>query len=295
MEKLAFFVMGLLICLTPAFAQSAADSTEYPSFRENYNAHAAFIKGSQWTTSQGNRPLGRGWKNVADAFAVSSEGQAAYRLALSQRRNIPLYGITGLALTVVSLPLLVSSPTFDLQKGIGLGLLGGGLVLSVAANKKIRESANNFEKALWLRNRDALLEAVPPTDQPRFKYLYETETIYLTTGAYMKNGHKRKLGFLSGRAAQEFEGIPAAWNQYQKYRNNQRAGVLVYVIGLGAMLAAPGYASSRSGAGQLLYLGGIAIAGAGGGIMASSRHFLSQAIYLRNYTVMERKMIQYHP
>ena len=295
MKKLAFFAICLFVSLPPASAQSATDSTEYPSFRENYNAHAAFINGSRWTTSLGNRPLGRGWKNVSDAFTVSPEGQAAHQLALFQRKRMPLYVITGLALTVVSLPLLMSSHTFDLQKGIALGLLGGGLVLSAAANNKIRESADNFEKALWLRNRDALLESVPPTYQPRFKYLYETETIYLATRAYMKNGHKRRLGFLAGQAAKEFEGIPGAWDQYKKYRNQQRAGILAYAVGLGAMLAAPAYSSGRSGSGQLLYLGGVVIAGAGAGIMASSRPFLSQAIYLRNYTVLDRKMIQDRP
>ena len=295
MKKLAFFAICLFVSLPRVSAQSAADSTDYPSFRENYNAHAAFIKGNQWTTSLGNRPLRRGWKTVADAFTVSPEGQAAYQRGLSQRRYLPLYGITGLALTVGSLPLLVSSPTFTLQKGVALGLLGGGLGLSMVANNKIRESANNFEKALWLRNRDALLGSVPPTYQPRFKYLYETETIYLTTSAYIKNGHKQRLGFLGGQVAKEFEGIPGAWDQYKKYRNHQRAGLLVYAVGLGAMLAAPGYSSSRSGTGQFMYLGGVAIAGAGGGMLASSRTFLSQAIYLRNYTVLARKMIQDQP
>lgn len=298
MKNLLVTALTLFLLFQVARSQTPGDSAayfpplEYPSFKENYNAHAAYVGGNQWTTSLGNRPMGRGWKEVADEFELSPEGKAAYQLAQAQRRTIPFYSISGLALTLGSLPLLVTSPNFDWQKGIGLGMLGGGLALSLISNDKRTKSANNFQEALWLRNRDALLQSVPPTDQPRFKYLYESETIYLATKGYIKNGHKQGMGILGGKAAKEFVGIPGAIERYRKYRNNQRLGALLYVAGLATMVASLSSRNGLRGPGLALYIGGSIVTGAGSGVLSSSVRFLSQAIYLRNYNVIERQMLR---
>lgn len=286
---LFLFTIGLL---PVARAQSTQDSTEYLTLKENYNAHAVFVNGNQWTTSLGNRPMGQGWKEVANEFELSPEGKAAYQLAQIQRRNIPLYSISSIALTLGSLPLLVSSSNLEWQQVMGLGMLGGGVVLVLLASDKRSKSNNNFQKALWLRNRDALLQFVPPTDQPRFKYIYENETIYLTTNGYIKNGHKQGMGLLGGNAAKEFSDVPGAFQQFRKYRNNQRLGALLYAAGLATMVGSLTSRNGLRGPGLGLYIGGAVVAGAGGGILSSSRRFLSQAVYLRNSTVMERQMLR---
>lgn len=289
---LFFFTIGLL---SAARSQSIQDSTEYLTIKDNYNAHAAFVNGNQWTTSLGNQRLGRRWQNVAAEFELSPQGKAAFLLALQQKGKAPTYVLGGYALMIGSLPLLASatiSNNNNLEGGIGAGMAIGGLALVFVGSKKVTAATDNFQKALWLRNRDALLQFVPPTDQPHFKYIYEQETIYLTKNGYIKNGHKQELGFLGGKAAKEFRSVPGASEQFKKYRNNQRLGALLYVAGLTTMVASITSHNGLRGPGLGLYIGGAVVAGAGGGILSSSRRFLSQAVYLRNYTVLERQMLR---
>lgn len=299
MKNLLFAALPLFLLLQISHAQTPGDTTEienqpreYLSFPENYNAHAAFVNGNRWTTSLGNRPLGYNWKNVVAEFENSPEGQTAYLQAQRQKRNVPFYFITGYALTLGSIPVLLptllsSSSNFDFQQGVGIGMLTGGLVLTYMAGRKSKASANNFDKSLWLRNRDEMLRYVSPTDQPRFKYLYETETLYLTTNSYIRNGHEHRLGILGYGAAEEFRNITMGWDLYKKYRNRRQIGGLLYVAGLATVLLLP---NNNIRATPLLYYGGLAFVSAGGGIMLSGRKFLSQAVYLRNQSVMEQKM-----
>ncbi|GHB54600.1 hypothetical protein [Persicitalea jodogahamensis] len=294
----------LLCCLAftlfqIAYAQTPADTTatespagDFLSFAENYNAHAAYVNGNRWTTSTGNRSLGRGWKNVADEFKVSPEGEATFRLALAQRRIQPFYSIAGLGLMLGSLPLINTTTQFDWQTGLGIGMALGGFTLAFVGGKKARQSADNFERALWLRNRDEILRYTSPTYQPRLRYLYETETLYLTTNSYIKNGHEHKLGILGDKAAGEFRNIPTAWDMYKKYRTNQRLGAVVYAAGIAVMVASPSGFSSRSPAGPWMYFGGLVVSGAGFGIAASGRRFLREAVHLKNYTVLNQKMLR---
>ena len=270
-----------------------SQAVEYLTFPENYNAHAAYVFGNRWTTSLGNQPLGYNWKKVAAEFENSPEGQADYLLAQKQKRMVPVFLIPGYGFTLGAIPvlfptLLSSSPSLDFQRGIGIGMLAGGLVLTYIAGRKLRNSANNFDKALWLRNRDEMLRYVSPTDQPRFKYLYETETLYLTTNSYIRNGQEHRLGILGHGTADEFRNVPMSWDLYKKYRNRRYIGGLLYVAGWASAVLLP---NSTRGT-PLLYYGGLSVAVAGGGVMLSSRKFLSQAVYLRNQSVMERQMLR---
>lgn len=297
MNNLLLATLSLFLLFQVALAQTPGDSTdyfqvsEYPAFQENYNAHAAFVNDNRWTTSIGTRSLGRRWKNVADEFKISPEGEAAFQQALKQRGLQPIYIIAGLGLTLGSIPLVATSTQFDFQAGLGLGMLAGGVALTVIGGKKARQSENNFERALWLRNRDEMLQYTSPASLSRFRYLYETETLYLTTNSYVKNGREQKLGFLGDRAAGEFRDIPTAWNMYRKYRNNQRFGAAIYAAGLVAMVVAPNALSSRSSRGQWLYYGGLIGSSAGLGIALSGRRFLREAVHIRNYTVLNQKML----
>ena len=292
--KITLFLIVLAgLLFRVACAQILTDSIEgYPSFKENYNAHTAYVSGNRWTTSIGNQSLGRRWKNIADEFKVSPEGEAAFQQALKQQGIQPIYSIAGLGLMLGSLPLLAATSQFDWQTGLGLGMGMGGFALVFAGGKKARQSADNFDRALWLRNRDEMLQYTSPTYQPRFRYLYETETLYLTTNSYIKNGREHKLGFLGDRAAGEFRNTPTAWNMYKKYRTNQRLGAALYAAGIVAMVTAPSGFSSRGSAGPLLYVGGLVVSGAGLGVTYSGRRFLREAVHLRNYTVLNQEMLR---
>lgn len=298
MKNLLVTALTLSLLFRVAAAQTPGDSTEYfppseyASFKETYNAHAAYVDGDQWTTSLGNQRLGRRWRNVAGEFEVSPEGKTAYLLAQRQKGQAPMYVIEGYALTLGSLPLLVSgagSPGNNLEGGIGIGMLAGGFVLNFVGSKKLAASEDNFSKALWLRNRDEMLQYVSPIDQPRFRYLYETETLYLASKAYYKNGNKYPFGFWGTSNPEEFRNTPASWGLYKKYRTNQWAGILVQGAGLAAAALSLDLYTSK---GQLLYIGGFALIGAGIEISLSGRKYLNQAVYLRNYTVMERQMLR---
>lgn len=298
MKNLLLATLPLFLLFQTALAQTPSDSadyfvpSEYLSFHENYNAHAAFVNDNRWTTSVGTRSLGRRWKNVVDEFKISPEGEAAFQQALAQRGMQPIYSIGGLGLMLGSLPLMASSSQFDWQTGLGLGMAVGGFALIFAGGKKARQSADNFDRALWLRNRDEMLQFTSPTYQPRFRYLYETESVYLTTNSYIQNGREHKLGLLGDRVAGEFRNIPTAWNLYKKYRTNQRLGAVLYTAGIVAMVVAPSGFSSRSSAAPLLYLGGVVGSGAGLGVMYSGRRFLREAVHIRNYTVLNQKMLR---
>ncbi len=293
MKITPFLIVLAGLLFRVACAQTLTDLTEgYPSFKENYNAHAAYVSGNRWTTSIGNQSLGRRWKNVADEFKASPEGEAAFQQALKQRRIQPIYSIAGLGLMLGSLPLMAATSQFDWQTGLGLGMGIGGFALVFAGGKKARQSANNFDRAVWLRNRDEMLQYTSPTYQPRFRYLYENETLYLTTNSYIKNGREHKLGFLGNNAAEEFRNIPTAWNVYKKYRTSQGLGALVYGAGLVAIVLSPTRSSSRNPTGEWWYVGSLIGSSVGLGIMYSGRRFLREAVHIKNYTVLNQKMLR---
>lgn len=296
MEKLLLRILPLLLLLPQtAFAQTPTDSadyfvpSEYLSFQKNYNAHAAFVLDNRWTTSIGTQSLGRRWKNVANEFEVSPEGQAVLQQALAQRKIMPVYLLSGLGFMLGSIPLMASSSQLDLQTGLGLGVAAGSFALILAGGKKARQSEDNFNRAVWLRNRDAMLLHTSPTNQPLFRYLYETETLYLTTNSYVKNGREQKLGFLGGKAAGEFRDIPTAWNMYEKYRKNQRVGTVVNIAG--SALAVVSILSSGSSTNGWPFLGGIITSSIGNAITLSGQRFLRKAVHIRNYDVLNQKML----
>ncbi len=291
---LATFVLSLLFQV--ALAQTPGDSTdyfspsEYLSFQENYNAHAAFVLDNRWTTSVGTQSLGRRWKNVADEFEVSPEGKAAFQQSLAQRRFVPIYVFSSLGLVIgSSASLAIPNPT-SLQLALGAGGLAGGIALMVIGSRKARQSESNFERAVWLRNRDEMLLHTSPTYQSRLRYLYGTETLYLTSNSYVKNGREHNLGFFLGdRAAGEFRDIPTAWNMYEKYRRNQRVGTAVSIAGSAASITS--LFSSGNGINLWVFMGGFFTTSVGNGIALSGRRFLREAIHIRNYTVLNQKLL----
>jgi len=295
MKNLLAIAVSLSLLSQIALAQTPSDSTEYfvpseyLSFKENYNAHAAFVVDNRWTTSVGTQSLGRRWKNVAGEFEVSPEGQAALRQALAQRKFLPVYFLSGFGLLLGSIPLMASSSQLDWQTGLGLGVAAGSFALILAGGKKVSQSEDNFNRAVWLRNRDAMLLHTSPTDQPRFRYLYETETLYLTTNSYVKNGREQKLGFLGGKAAGEFRDIPTAWNMYEKYRKNQRVGTAVNIAG--SAVAIVSLFSSGGSTNGWLFLGGSVTSSIGSGITLSGQRFLREAVHIRNYNVLNQKIL----
>ena len=302
MKKLVLFSLLPLFFCPAAHAQTPGDSTEvdtywteYPSLKENYHAHAAFVLDNRWTTTLGSKPLGRRWQDVADEFELSPEGNAAYAQARRQIQRSSVFSLVGLGLTAGGLSILSNLTGSAVGTGVGIGTSLASIGFSAASVSSRAKAMRNFEKALWLRNRDAMLDYLSPTDQPRFRYLYETETIRLANGGnYLKNGQKHRLGMFANNAASEFENIPDASVLFKEYQKYQRSGVMVYGVGLGTMVAAfPIYAANgRLSAFFIPYFGGVVSTMLARSLLENGRKRLRQAIHFRNYAVMERKMLR---
>lgn len=271
-----------------AFAQSLPDSAQAKLLKEIYYANTAFVLDGNWSTTQGSRPIGNQWKLVAEEFEISPEGNFTYQLARDQRKRGNMFGLIGLGLAIGTAPLLGNSSSAVIGIGTTLGSWSF-FAISFSNNSKSR---NNFEKALWLRNRDAMVQQISILSQPEFQYVYETETLYLTNRGYIKNGKKYILGPFSKNAASEFRNTPTAWGLYQQYRKNNLTGLALYSAGIASIFASllvtrnkrPGNSTNI-----ILYMGGLSASIAGTGLMSGGYKRLRQAIYFRNYEVLERE------
>ncbi|WP_373513305.1 hypothetical protein [Persicitalea sp.] len=301
MKNILAIVFSLSSLIQVTLAQTPIDSSdyfqvsEYPSFKDNYNANAAFVLDNRWTTTVGSQPLGRRWQAVADEFKVSPEGNDAYLLARRQIQRGMIFSWVGLGLTAGGLTLIGNATGSSIGTGVGVGTSLASLVFSMASIRNRFRAESNFEKALWLRNRDAMLNYLSPTDQPRFRYLYEAETIRLAhNNSYFKNEKKYRLGIFANNAVAEFQNIPDASVLFTEYQKYQRSGVLFQSLGIGAMVAAVPYGISTKQTSNflLLYFGGVAGSVLGASLINNGRKRLRQAIHFRNYTVMERKMLR---
>ncbi|TAH14635.1 MAG: hypothetical protein EAZ14_03630 [Runella slithyformis] len=288
-------IFGFLLFAGNVEAQN--DSLTQVSFNKIYNDHTALVVNRTWTSDTTTQSLGWGWRRVANKFEISPEGKTTYLLARRQIKRGLGFALGGLGLVLGSVPVATSMPNngndFSLKAGVALGMTFGGIASFIVASRNSTRAANNFEQAVWLRNRDAIVVNLPYTVQAEFKQIYAQETIYLGHmsfgNGYIKNNRKQKFGLLGKLGQSEFENSVLGWDSYKKFQRTQRAGLAVYVVGAATMLSSV-FAISRSNSNPnlVLYVGGAVLTGIGGSIMNTANIHLRQAIYLRNRDVLGR-------
>ncbi len=295
-----------LLLLSVGFVNAQTDSLTDLSFNRTYDQSCAFVSLGTWTSGTGNQPLGMHWRRVASEFDLSPEGKKTYLLAQKQGR-------TGLGLSLASLGTylsgtvllatgvrntVASNTDFNAQIGAGLGLYVGSTALSSTSIWFSTNAHNNFEKALWLRNRDAIMADMPVATQPKFKQAYEQEAIYLYDRSfwspyqYIKNGQPHRLGFLGNAGQSVFQGSIQGLDSYQKYQRTKISGLALYTLGLVAMFSSiPTRNNGNAQSWKVPYIGGLTVAMIGGGILAKSYTHLRRAIYFRNRDVVRQRLM----
>ncbi len=295
-----------LLLLLVGFANAQTDSLTDLSFNRTYDQSCAFVSLGTWTSGTGSQPIGMNWRRVASEFDLSPEGKKNYLLAQKQGR-------TGLGLSLASLGTviagtvfiatgarnaIVNSSDFNAQIGAGLGLYVGSIALSSTSIRFSTNANNNFEKALWLRNRGAIMTDLPMATQPKFKQAYEQEAIYLYDRSfwspyeYIKNGQPHRLGFFGNAGQGAFQGSIQGLDSYQKYQRSKLSGLALYTLGLVAMFSSiPTRNNGNAQSWKVPYIGGFTVAMIGGGILAKSYTHLRRAIYFRNRDVVRQRLM----
>jgi hypothetical protein len=294
----------LLLSVGLAYAQT--DSLTDQSFNKIYDQSCALVTTGMWNSATGNQPLGMHWRRVAPEFDISPEGKMTYMLAQKQSKTGFGLAMAGIGTLLSGTVFIISglrngllgNKSFDTQLGVGMGLYVGSLAFSLPSAAYNIKSYNNFEKALWLRNRDAMALSLPMAAQPQFKQIYEQEAIYLKQSGflrplgYVKNNQIHRFGFLGNAAQTEFQGSVQGLDSYQKYQRSQVGGAAVSALGFAVMLSS-GYFGNRSNKsnGQIVYLGGLTTVMIGSGILGSSYNHLRRAIYFRNKDVVRQRLM----
>lgn len=295
-----------LLLLLVSFANAQTDTLTDQSFNRSYDKSCAFVSLGTWRSGTGNQPIGMHWRRVASEFDISPEAKTTYLMARKQ-------GQTGLGLALGGLSAYLSGTiflisglqntlftpnNFDTHLGIGLGMYVGAVALSSTSISYTKNANNNFEKALWLRNREAIMTDLPATVQPQFKQVYEQEAIYLYDRStwqpyeYIKNGQPYRLGFLGVAGQNAFQGSVQGLDSYQKYQRSKLGGVALYTLGLVAMLSSISVQKAGNTEGwKLPYFGGAVVASIGGGVLVQSITHLRRAIYFRNRDVVRQRLM----
>ena len=267
-------------------------------FNQTYDRTCALVTNGTWNSATANTRLGWQWRRVENQFDVSPEGKTLYLLARKQSKQSFALSMAGLGLALGTFPIMASGVgtgnELTPKGGAILALSLGSLACSFASIGPRTRGINNFEKALWLRNRDAIAADLSPAVQPQFKQLYEQETMYFDFNGwgngYVKNNQKYRFGMFGGFAKQEFKGSVSGWDSYKKYQTNQRVGVAVYALGIASMLSSIAFSSNRNTF-NATYFGGLAAGLAGGGLMATANSHLRRAVYFRNRDVVGQRLL----
>jgi hypothetical protein len=292
--------------LSASFVNAQTDSLTDQSFNRAYDKSCALVTNGMWNAATGNQPIGIHWRRVASEFDLSHEGKRTYLLAQKQGRTGLGLALAGAGLGVAGMVMIVSDiqhNLFNKNPSNTEGIIGSGLFISAITVDIIsvsysRNAHNNFEKALWLRNRDALLTDLPTTAQSQFKQAYEQEAIYLYDRSiwlpyqYIKNGQVHRLDFLGSAGQSVFQGSIQGLDSYQKYQRSKLSGTVLYTLGLVAMYSSTRFQNAGNAQGWTIpYIGGVTVAAIGGGIIAKSYSHLRRAIYFRNRDVVRQRLM----
>ena len=116
---------------------------------------------------------------------------------------------------------------------------------------------------------------------------YQSETIYLQSGKYVKNGEKYPLGFFSKNLKKELEVSPDAVIEFKKYRKHIKNALIFNLVGAG--FAATSTLFKRDdylGRGGFLVVG-VGFVAVGFQQSVKSMNSYQKAIWLRNGEVLK--------
>lgn len=87
---------------------------------------------------------------------------------------------------------------------------------------------------------------------------YETKTIYLQTGTFIKDGVKKNMGFFNNNLKKEMASVPTAAIAFQDYERTRNKSFIFSLVGLGTVLSAAFFEDNQNLQNSLL-LGGLGI------------------------------------
>jgi len=141
--KTIISIFVLLQALTEAFGQ--IDSI---TLKKIYEKEIIYFSGSKYIKNNNAYPI----KNLVAEFKPNTEGFEQYKLFASDQEKSRLYA--GFGLTFIVLGIIISRNEPDLGSGL---VIGSFVPISISVNFSIKAD-KKMRKAVWLRNRDVLLQ-----------------------------------------------------------------------------------------------------------------------------------------
>lgn len=109
---------------------------------------------------------------------------------------------------------------------------------------------------------------------------YATESIYLQSNSYVKDGVRRPVGFLGANLKKEFELYPESMTWFRKHQTKRIIGSVVRLAGLGLLIGAG--ATDDRDTFDLLSAGGLTLTFISLPISRAAENNLNKAVWIRN-------------
>jgi hypothetical protein len=116
---------------------------------------------------------------------------------------------------------------------------------------------------------------------------YEMETIYLSTGKYIKNGEKYPLGLFSQHLKKEMKVSPEAVIEFRRYEKKRNWGMVFIAAGAGSYLTGLALDSASDEVRGGLLIGGLGLTLTSVPFGIQSMNSYHKAIWLRNGAVLK--------
>jgi len=137
----------LLFVITTCFIFSISSNAQL-TVDKNYYANTIYLQGNMYVKNGIKKPSGFFMQNLKKEMEISPMGMKEFK-KFERKRNTSLL-LTGGA--VAATLLIFRTDNEKVQAGLAVGALG----LSIISIPLSVKSANHFQKAIWLRNDDAL-------------------------------------------------------------------------------------------------------------------------------------------
>lgn len=272
--KLLIHTSFILCCLysLPGHSQ-LSDSL---SLRQRYENETIYLQGKHYI--KGGQPTRFSYISIEKEFTFSREAYSEFLLSAKDHASARKSNYLALGLYVGSILVLVND-----QKGSAFIPLAGSLVAyGYGLHYRIR-SGNRFQHALWVRNRDVLLEGSP--DSTALRSRYENETIHLERGRHVKGNQ-----VISSRHKafdKEFVFSIDGLEELKRSRQEYKKALPFSLLGLGLVVSSFVFSTHHEQTASYIALGGALVT------ISISNHFqykslirLRKAIWLRNRDVL---------
>ncbi len=137
----------LFLCLV-CFLFSNNKSIAQLTVDKNYYANTIYIQGNKYVKNGVKKPIGFFHQNIKEEMKISPMGLKEFK-KFETKRNTSLF-LTGGAIALVIMANRVDNENAQ------LGFALGGLALALVSIPLSVQSGNHIQKAIWLRNDDAL-------------------------------------------------------------------------------------------------------------------------------------------